>query len=242
MRSRFFVVLLIYSTALAAAPAAHAGTYTPCSGHKAMSDVVITSDATCPSGVPGVIVGAGGIHVDLGGHTLTGSGSSLGVKDYGFDNVTIENGTITNFKNGIQAWNGADNFRVIGITASNNVHDVIHISGNSARVVASHVTGGTDVGVFIGGNYARVRNTTATLSGIGMEIDGNWAYVANSTSTYNNNDGVRLTGSHAIIQSVTSSNNTPGASSGLSLQGNSNFVDSSTTDNNGGFGISSFGK
>src|SRR5690348_15511399 len=58
----------------------------------------------CPG--DGIVIGAHNITLDLNGHTIDGSGfppgSSNGVDDSGgFDNVTIENGTITGFRNGV---------------------------------------------------------------------------------------------------------------------------------------------
>ena len=72
---------------------------------------VITQDTTldsdlidCPG--DGIVIGADNITLDLNGHTIDGSGfspsSSNGVDDSGgFDNVAIENGTITDFRNGV---------------------------------------------------------------------------------------------------------------------------------------------
>ena len=41
----------------------------------------------------GLVVGADGITIDLDGHTIDGKGIAAGIRNDGFDNVTIKNGT-----------------------------------------------------------------------------------------------------------------------------------------------------
>jgi parallel beta-helix repeat protein len=70
---------------------------------------VITTDTTLDSdliGCPGdgLVIGADGITIDLGGHTIAGapSTSGSGIDDHlQHDGVVVENGTITTFVNGV---------------------------------------------------------------------------------------------------------------------------------------------
>ena len=55
----------------------------------------------------GLIVGAPGITIDLGGHTFDGIGLGAGVWNPGFDDVTIANGTLTGFDFGVLVTAGA---------------------------------------------------------------------------------------------------------------------------------------
>jgi hypothetical protein len=63
-------------------------------------DVRLTTDLDCAG--PGLVIGADGVRIDLGGHTLTGPGEGSGIDNNGrFDGVTIRNGTIRGFLHGI---------------------------------------------------------------------------------------------------------------------------------------------
>ena len=70
-------------------------------GEILVESVRLTNDLIdCPGN--GLIVGTGGITVDLDGHTIDGIGLDAGVLNHGFDNVTITNGTVTEFDYGVQ--------------------------------------------------------------------------------------------------------------------------------------------
>ena len=63
-------------------------------------DVRLRADLSCPG--PGLVIGAPGVRIDLGGHTLSGPGDGVGIDgNGGFDGVTIRNGTISGFLHGI---------------------------------------------------------------------------------------------------------------------------------------------
>jgi parallel beta-helix repeat protein len=49
----------------------------------------------------GLVIGANGITVDLDGHTIDGKGLGSGVRNDGFDNVTIRNGKVVDFDWGV---------------------------------------------------------------------------------------------------------------------------------------------
>jgi parallel beta-helix repeat protein len=77
------------------------------------TDVRLTADLTCPS--DGVVIGAAGLTVDLNGHTLTGPGtgsSTAGILGFSssngtiFNNLTVMNGTVSNFGTGIDICSG----------------------------------------------------------------------------------------------------------------------------------------
>jgi Right handed beta helix region len=69
-------------------------------GSVVTSDVRLTGDLSCAG--PGLVIGAAGVRIDLGGHTLSGPGDGVGIDgNGGFDGLTIRNGTITGFLHGI---------------------------------------------------------------------------------------------------------------------------------------------
>jgi parallel beta-helix repeat protein len=69
-------------------PATPAGAQPTC-GDAITSDTTLTADLNCPS--DGIVIGAPGITLDLGGHTIR---ANYGVRDDGFDDVTIRNGRV----------------------------------------------------------------------------------------------------------------------------------------------------
>ena len=85
-------------------------------GDTITESVTLTADlGPCPGG--GLIVGADGITIDLGGHTLIGSRPAelfvdnpfsygFGVMNVGYDNVTITNGSIERFTIGVDLRDG----------------------------------------------------------------------------------------------------------------------------------------
>jgi parallel beta-helix repeat protein len=98
LRSRWLVIGAV-GALVAAAPAAQAKG----GAHLACGDVVTTSVKLKHDLVgchaTGLVVGADGITIDLGGHTISGSNEhgSVGIADEGHRNVTVERGTIAGF-------------------------------------------------------------------------------------------------------------------------------------------------
>ena len=49
----------------------------------------------------GLVIGAPGITIDLDGHTIDGKGLGAGIRNDGYDNVTIKNGRVVDFDYGV---------------------------------------------------------------------------------------------------------------------------------------------
>ena len=64
-------------------------------GATIVDDLELNDDLTCPG--DGLIVGADGIRLNLNGHTITGPGSGVGIAVTGRTDISISNGTISNF-------------------------------------------------------------------------------------------------------------------------------------------------
>jgi Right handed beta helix region len=92
-------------TALASAAIAVALLPATAQGAPACGDVV-TEDVRLETSLTGcetgLVVGADGVTVDLGGHAIEGTGSGTGVVSTGFAHVTITNGTIRGFGTGVR--------------------------------------------------------------------------------------------------------------------------------------------
>src|SRR5688572_2702615 len=61
----------------------------------------LTADLlNCPG--DGLVIGANGVVLNLNSHTVDGVGLGVGIRNDGFDRVTIRNGTVQDFDYGIQ--------------------------------------------------------------------------------------------------------------------------------------------
>jgi parallel beta-helix repeat protein len=113
--------LLLGLLALNAAPAA--ASHVGC-GDTITQDTTLDTDLTCPG--DGLVIGAHGVTLDLGGHTISGAGAfgSAGVRVQGSQDVTIRRGTIRGFEVGIGA-SPADGLAVRRLAITNNVTGIV---------------------------------------------------------------------------------------------------------------------
>src|SRR4051812_23500982 len=65
-------------------------------GSTVTASTSLTSDLACPSGVAALTLSAG-VTLDLRGHTVSGSGSGVGIMVPRAGDVVIRNGTLTRF-------------------------------------------------------------------------------------------------------------------------------------------------
>jgi hypothetical protein len=66
------------------------------------ADTTLTADLACPAGtVLAITINAPDITLDLGGHTISGDPYEVGVMVNGYSGITIKNGTIAGFNDGI---------------------------------------------------------------------------------------------------------------------------------------------
>ena len=136
---------------------------------------VITQDTTldsdlvdCPE--DGIVIGADGITLDLGGHTVDGDGvpteHPLGCEagiangpwsycprpgEAGHDDVTIRNGTVREFYYGVHIW-GTDRNLVRGLTASGNAGGIALVESHNAVIERNDLSGNPDyagTGIFL---------------------------------------------------------------------------------------------
>src|SRR5215207_1793764 len=88
MRIAGIATLLVALTLIGAAPASAQ----PACGEVITQDTTLTADLDCGF-ADGLVIGAAGVTLDLGGHRISTSGT--GVSNPGFADVTIRNGSIT---------------------------------------------------------------------------------------------------------------------------------------------------
>jgi parallel beta-helix repeat protein len=88
-------------------------------GDTITTDARLTRDLNnCPA--EGVIIGAAGVTLDLEGYTIDGVGAGIGVSNVGgYDDVTVKDGTVHQFMDGIRLTSADDN-RLSRLTVSLN--------------------------------------------------------------------------------------------------------------------------
>jgi parallel beta-helix repeat protein len=171
------------------------------SGHHAVTPTVVPCGATitvdtalardlnnCPA--DGLVVGAPDITIDLNGHTIDGVGVDIGVNNKaGHDDVTVKNGTVHEFMEGIQLGEagvtGAVNNRLSRLTVSlNGGSGILLADSDDNRIewvtAADNGVDGISLGgtANIGSNDNRVRNSSAS--------DNDFAGIAATNNSGNN--------------------------------------------------------
>jgi len=178
-------------------------------GMQVTANYTLPGDESCP-GQSGIVVGANGITIDLGGHTLSGdqTNGTNGIDDSGgFDNVTVRDGTVTKFYDGVHG-SYADGMHVQGVLASGNGSSGIFVRGNSASVSSSQGSGNSYDGIYILGDSARVSSSQALGNRYeGINIHGSSIRVFSSQASGNGLDGIDLFGTSVRIRSSTASGN-----------------------------------
>lgn len=183
-------------------------------GSVVTTSVTLTADLDCPV-TGGIIAGANNIVINLNGHLVEGNNTSNGVGVNGFSGVTIENGTIETFNDGVGA-NNANNVRIVGLRVTGNATDGIVVSNSPGAVVTTNIvdananqnitasgvsgtvaiTGNRSVGASIGIFMSSV--TTANItnnvvngsSGLGFDLSGiTSGSVSGNVSDANGGDG-----------------------------------------------------
>ncbi|HEX6025707.1 MAG TPA: right-handed parallel beta-helix repeat-containing protein [Solirubrobacter sp.] len=135
--TKFRVVVVLASCALAAPAAAHAGGRDVACGATITSDTKLRADLTnCPA--DGLVIGRDGITLDLGRRTIDGTGAegSTGIRLNGRRNVKVKNGTVQEFGVGI-ALDASDGNRVEDVTVRNSAGRGINALNGSDRNVFS---------------------------------------------------------------------------------------------------------
>jgi hypothetical protein len=178
------------------------GTPVTTCGQVVTTNAFLAQDLYCP-GSAGIVVGSSRITIDLRGLTLRGNNSaSYGIDDFaGYDAVTIKNGVVRNFNQGVDAENGADDIRISGLLASGNANDGIRIFGDSAKINSSTSSGNAVTGIVVMGGGLSV--TSASVSGngyYGMYVVGSPTKIQSSTASGNGSYGIFVGGAALVVK------------------------------------------
>lgn len=102
-------------------------------GDYVASNVVLTQNLECNSGRIALEVVSNNVTIDLNGFTLSGSRELVGVRVIGYDNLTVQNGSIKGFWAGINSFN-SNKLNVSNTTFYEVGNGVILSQGNNARI------------------------------------------------------------------------------------------------------------
>jgi large repetitive protein len=170
-------------------------------GQVITQSIMVTEDLLdCAS--DGLIIGANSITLDLGGAMIDGIGQGVGIRNDGYDSVTITNGTVQQFDIGVALNSGTSRGIVSGITAQLNQEVGLALSdadnGSTGSTVRSNLVAGNSYGIrvadgtsgallsdnTVGGTAENAisvinsdsnrieRNTVSSTSGMGIYIEG----------------------------------------------------------------------
>ena len=140
------MALRVLILALVSLAAASARAQVVC-GQLVTSDVKLKGDLTCTG--PGLVVGAPGIVVDLGGRRITGDG---GAADYGVDNsaghanVTVQHGRIEGFGVGVRVAGAAGNV-IQRLRLGGNETGILLLTTSDAQILRNRISGNSANGV-----------------------------------------------------------------------------------------------
>jgi len=163
-------------------------------GQTITADTTLEADLNC-GGEPALIIGAPGITLDLGGHRVHGRGA---ISNEGHDDVTIQNGSVSNDEGGGVSLFGVSGNVVRNVSASglydgitlwdsdgNRIVDnrvtsvyLLVINGSDANVIARNTAIGFESGIRISDSAANrvARNISWTVDDPPMRLssaDGN---------------------------------------------------------------------
>jgi parallel beta-helix repeat protein len=236
-------------TVIAATIAAGGGVGAARSADDVECGSVVTEDTTLThdlSGCPGtgLIVAGTDVTLDLGGHTVSGTGNGFGIQVRA-GGVTVQNGTVSSFGSGID---GEGDFRPG--PAGGTIRDVTITSNGAAGIVLinvddwridSDVVFGNDTGIF----FSRTRTTVVTDSFVAQNAGAGIFSVSSSDGNtfsgnrvlHNDGDGILVSNSTSRIIGNRASFN---GGNGIVLHESPGFSDviaDNVADGNGQLGI-----
>jgi parallel beta-helix repeat protein len=129
-------------------------------------------------------VAADGITVDLNGHSLRGTGSGFGIDLSGRSDVSVVNGTIKNFADGIEI-SHADTSSMEGLTVTGNFNGVYADFSHGLSIHDNVISGNDNVGIvlFFAATSAKVVDNRVSKNG----SDGIYLGSANDAGYYRGN-------------------------------------------------------
>jgi parallel beta-helix repeat protein len=134
------------------------------------NDIINTGSMECLR-----ISSVGNVTLDLGGHTLSGVGTtnSRAVSIIGANNITVKNGIISGFYHGMVLTTFGGYNTLLNLVLNSNLYDGILINSNSNNNILTNINASSD-GVFgialEGSNNNTLTNITASFNNIGIYV------------------------------------------------------------------------
>jgi hypothetical protein len=205
MPSRLLPLILLLVLVLPASPALGQTPAVTC-GTEVAESIVLTEDLHCPGVLVALHVVASGLTVDLGGHTISGAGTTAVFAEPGTSDLVIRDGTIRDVHQAV--WLGGsgrtllDHLRVLDAT-----HFWAVEAGNDTTVSHSHFERTVvAVSLFFGPNGVVEHSTFVdNLTGVFLE-DGAGHAVRKNRFVGNEREGVRLADNGGVNDSVVTRN------------------------------------
>jgi parallel beta-helix repeat protein len=194
--------ILACATLLLVASADRAAAQPAC-GDTLTASTTLTADLACTG--TGLKVGADKITIDLGGFTLSGDNGEgdLGIDNgLGFDGVTIKNGTISSFDEGISIGGNAQKNVVTGVRIEFCSHDAIDLNDSDLGKVTKCTILNNDNGVQMGADATGNVLEKSVIIGhadAGTEVQGTGNVVQKNQFTANNNAVRLLNGPNRVV-------------------------------------------
>lgn len=210
-------------------------------GQTITQSTLVQNDLTGCGG-DGLIIGAAGITLDLGGHLLEGSGQGAGVRNSGFDSVAIVNGSVTDFDYGVLLGDGVANNVVASIVATASQDGGIGLNSTDAgNVVRTSTVNENTAGIVLfGGTTGAVvlDNQLSLNAGDGIRLDGaSGNRVDGNLITGSSESGISLVGAtgNTILDNQLSATSSTGIS--LEAGSNDNVLQGNSSTVSGSYGI-----
>jgi parallel beta-helix repeat protein len=174
----------------------------------------------CPG--DGLVVGADGITIDLAGYVVDGVGSGSGIRNDGYDSVTITNGTLEDFDHGVHLGPG---------TALNQVTQLIVQRNQESGIQLTDADDGAN------GNQVRDNRVASNGSGIALVQGTEHAVVEANHVSGSGKVGIRL--ELASVNRVAANSVDASEDAGMAVvaSSNSNRIEGNSVSRSGGAGI-----
>jgi Right handed beta helix region len=187
----------------------------------------------CGSG-NGLNVGANGITINLNGHTLTGNTSGVGVRNGLFSGVTIENGSVTGWADGILVDRPTN--KITGVRASQNQTGMV-VTGSGSTVSGNVIFSNTGPGITVDANNVKVTANVVRQNGAdGIDLfAGTGSFIQTNQVENNTGRGILDEGSKTTVTGNISNAN--GGDGIRSSADDTAAVGTNTANFNGAFGI-----
>jgi parallel beta-helix repeat protein len=138
----------------------------------------------------GLVIGAPGITLNLGGHTIDGidGANQFGILNSGHDNVTITNGSVTDFLHGVVLRSDTRANRVQTLRLSSNSRGVVMEAGKANVITGNNVFANTLDGIVVLDTSTITNNTVTGNTNVGIGLLGGAGSVVSGNKTVSNDN------------------------------------------------------